>query len=250
MRKIFKNSFFYGAGELLRNAAAMLMVPLYTRFMDPREYGIVAMISATAAFLSTLFMMGQSDAIMRFYFEFKNEEKRKLYISSISFFCITVFLVFSLASMFYGKHFFNKLFPQIPFHPYGILLVWIVFFSVFESIAFMLLKTEEKAKSFSVYNLTGFVFNAAIVILFVVYFRMGAFGKVSADLLYAVVASVFFIRLLRKYITCKFSFRAIKATLRFGLPLVPHQVSLWTINLSDRYCLQLLARWLWQVSTQ
>ena len=239
MRNIFKNSFFYTLGDFLKNTAVFLLLPIYTRFLTPGDYGIVAMISSVAAFLSTFLMMGQSDAVMRFYFDSRNKEEKKTYISTILFFCIGVFLAFALLMTFFFERLFNLLFPGMPFKPYGLILCWTVFFSVFEMISFTLLKTEEKAIKFSVYNLLGFIVNTCIVLLFVVRFRMGAFGKVSADLLYAVIASVFFLSLIKGYLALRFSFRAIKETLKFGVPLILHQLSLWIINLSDRYCLQL-----------
>lgn len=239
MRKIFKNSFFYTLGEFLKNMAIFLLVPIYTRFLTPSDYGIVAMVSAAVAFISTFLMVGQSDAIMRFYFDLKGEEDKKTCVSTILFFCTAVFLTFVLLVTFFGERYFNVLFPSMPFKPYGLILCWTVFFSIFEIFAFSILKTEEKALRFSVFNLFGFIANTALIILFVVRFRLGAFGKTSADLLYSVVASAFFIYLIKKYIVPRFSFEMIKKTLKFGVPLVPHQLSLWVINLSDRYCLQL-----------
>lgn len=239
MRKIFKNSFFYTAGEFLKNTAAFLLVPVYTRYLSTGDYGIVAMISAAAAFISTFLMLGQSDAVMRFYFDIKNDEERKECVSSIFYFCVFVFSCFSLLVAFFGERYFNRFFPGMPFMPFGIILAWTVFFSVFEAFAFSVLKTEERAAGFSLFNLIGFIANTLLIILLVVRFKLGAFGKTFADLLYAAVASVFFIYLIRRYLVPRFSFRLIKRSLSFGLPLTAHQVSLWVINLSDRYCLQL-----------
>lgn len=239
MRKIFKNSFFYAVGEFLKNTAAFLLVPLYTRYLSTGDYGIVAMISAAAAFISTFLMLGQSDAVMRFYFDIKNNEERKECVSSILYFCVFVFLAFSLLVTFSGERYFNRLFPGMPFKPFGLILAWTVFFSVFEAFAFSVLKTEERAVGYSLFNLAGFIANTLLIILLVVRFKLGAFGKTFADLLYAAVASVFFLYLIRRYLVPRFSLSLIKRSLSFGFSLTAHQVSLWVINLSDRYCLQL-----------
>ncbi|TAN61323.1 hypothetical protein EPN16_03480 [bacterium] len=239
MRKIFKNSFFYTLGEFLKNAAAFLLVPVYTRYLSTGDYGIVAMVSAAAAFISTFLMLGQSDAVTRFYFDITDNEERKECVSSIFYFCVFVFMAFSVLATFSGERYFNRFFPGMPFRPFGLILAWTVFFSVFEAFAFSVLKTKERAVSFSLFNFLGFIANTFLIILLVVRFKLGAFGKTFADFLYAAVASVFFLYLIRRYLVARFSFSLIKRSLSFGVPLIAHQVSLWVINLSDRYCLQL-----------
>jgi len=69
--------------------------------------------------------------------------------------------------------------------------------------------------------------------------KKGAVGKISADVISGLIGAIFFSFLFKKYWTFSISFQVIKKTLRFGLPLVIHNLALWILNLSDRFIIQL-----------
>ena len=41
---LVRNSFFYGIGDLLQKFLAILLLPVYTRYLDPADYGILAVV--------------------------------------------------------------------------------------------------------------------------------------------------------------------------------------------------------------
>lgn len=40
-KKIVKNSLFYTLGNILPQAAGFVLLPIYTAYLDPKQYGIV-----------------------------------------------------------------------------------------------------------------------------------------------------------------------------------------------------------------
>src|SRR5215467_4945561 len=52
VKNLAGKSFIYGLGSVLLRSINVLMLPLYTRFLTPADYGIVAVTSALTAFLS------------------------------------------------------------------------------------------------------------------------------------------------------------------------------------------------------
>jgi O-antigen/teichoic acid export membrane protein len=236
-REIFRHSAFYGLGDLLKNACGFLLIPLYTRFLSPAHYGIVATLSVFTYLAITTFSVGQQDAALRFYFEYDDAAQKRKAISSIWWFLIATFSAGSFTLYYYGESFFGVFFPKIPFYPYGILSVGIIFFSGFGVICLSLLRAQERSISYSLLNFFGFLLNVLIIIYFVAVKKQGALGKLRADLFYYALIALVFVVVLRSMVGFEFSFSALKKTLAYGLPLVPHQIALWSLNLVDRICL-------------
>ncbi|HEX4824870.1 MAG TPA: oligosaccharide flippase family protein [Candidatus Polarisedimenticolaceae bacterium] len=73
MKSIFKeavgHSVIYGLGILLNRFVGFLMVPVYTHYLKPSEYGTIDMVVLTADLLATFFSMQMSGAILRFYYD-------------------------------------------------------------------------------------------------------------------------------------------------------------------------------------
>ena len=45
--RLIKNTLIYGAGMVLSRAASFLMLPVYTRLLTPRDYGLLQMLDIT-----------------------------------------------------------------------------------------------------------------------------------------------------------------------------------------------------------
>ena len=51
-RKILKHSAIYGVGTALTKAVGFLMIPIYTRYLTPADYGIFELLNLTARVLT------------------------------------------------------------------------------------------------------------------------------------------------------------------------------------------------------
>lgn len=89
-KKFIKHSTVYAIGNGLNRAASILLVPLYTRLLNPSEYGTLKMFYVTSSILRLLLGMVIAHATLRFYFAFDNEIDRKQIISTSLLFSILV----------------------------------------------------------------------------------------------------------------------------------------------------------------
>jgi len=93
---------------------------------------------------------------------------------------------------------------------------------------------------FSLVTYMSFLVRVGFLIYFIAFLKRGALGKLQGELLWAGILCIFFIILMKRYLNLRFSFKDLKPSLKFGLPLVPHELSLWSLNLADRLLLQFL----------
>ncbi|MDD4940271.1 MAG: oligosaccharide flippase family protein, partial [Candidatus Omnitrophica bacterium] len=98
-RRLGKNSTIYTFSNVVTKAINFLLLPLYTRFLSPHDYGIFAVVSSIGVFLSIFLLLALDGAMCRFYFEYRNEpEKLKEFWGTII--CVISILCFTIGGMF------------------------------------------------------------------------------------------------------------------------------------------------------
>lgn len=82
MKRLFKHSSIYAVGGIVNRAGAFLLLPLYTSYLTPSEYGTLELVYGVTALVSSLLGVGLAHATLRFYFEFQEELERKHLVST------------------------------------------------------------------------------------------------------------------------------------------------------------------------
>ena len=83
IRSLFKHSGIYGVGTIAAQAAGFLLLPLYTRYLTPRDYGIVALVDLVTALISVTVGNGVLNSMARFYHEGDDEADRRRVVSTM-----------------------------------------------------------------------------------------------------------------------------------------------------------------------
>src|SRR5918994_1820838 len=77
LRKLVGASAVYGLGSVLVRGLAFVLIPLYTRYLSPAEYGIVALTVTCTVVLRLLYPLGLRGAVSRTYYESGSAQERK-----------------------------------------------------------------------------------------------------------------------------------------------------------------------------
>ncbi|MBU4460255.1 MAG: oligosaccharide flippase family protein, partial [Verrucomicrobia bacterium] len=75
-RRAMRNTVAYMAAGLIPNFVNLFILPVYTRFVDPGEYGLVALVVTTTTFLGAFMGLQLTNSIHRLYFDYEGEERR------------------------------------------------------------------------------------------------------------------------------------------------------------------------------
>src|SRR5262245_37416915 len=82
LSRFAKHSGIYAVGNALNRLGAFVLLPLYTRYLTPSEYGTLELFYALSALISTVLAVGLSHARLRFYFDHKDEANRHSVVST------------------------------------------------------------------------------------------------------------------------------------------------------------------------
>ncbi len=75
-KKLGKDTLLYGFGVALSRMVSIIMLPVYTRFLTPADYGILQLLDIALEVVSILMVAGMATGVTRFYFKAKTTKKR------------------------------------------------------------------------------------------------------------------------------------------------------------------------------
>ena len=88
IKTLFRNLAIYGFGDVATSIVSLLLLPVYTRYLTPYDYGIIAMLLTIEAVAKILFRWGVDTAFMRLYYDCADPPARQRLASTIFFFLL------------------------------------------------------------------------------------------------------------------------------------------------------------------
>jgi O-antigen/teichoic acid export membrane protein len=239
--RLAKHSITYGLGAAMSGVVAFFLIPVYTRYLTPADYGGLEIFQTTLSILSIIFVMGLTTALFRSYFNYDNEEKRKTVVGTTFLFLTGTSALFLLILMALAGDFSALLFGSVEYAVYFRVIFLTSFFDVGIVIAFSVFRAREESKKYAIFALVRFLAAAGLNILFVVVLHKGVLGILLGGLIAAFLLYSILLRDIIKNAKLRFSIAELKEMLSFGLPLVPAGLAAWIMTMADRYFLQFLS---------
>ena len=85
IKNVGTKSLIYGLGTVLIRAINILVLPLYTHYLTPADYGIVAISTSLTALLSLVMPLSLYSAIVPFYYRYSSNSNRSRMLGNIWF---------------------------------------------------------------------------------------------------------------------------------------------------------------------
>jgi O-antigen/teichoic acid export membrane protein len=234
VRRLAGKSVVYGVGTVLLRSVGLLVLPLYTHFLTPADYGIVALSATLTAFLAIVFPLSLYSAVARFYFLTSSDEERRRTNGTIWIAILILGLAASACLDLVGAPLFRWAYADLPFSPFVRMSIWTAFLSLFNLVPLNLLQAKEQPGAYVAWSVGSVLLTAGMILIFVVVLRQGAYGYLFATLLANFVLATPLAIVTIRECAFAFDFKILRRALAFSLPLVPHGVASWALGLSDR----------------
>jgi O-antigen/teichoic acid export membrane protein len=238
VRRLAGGSLVYGIGSVLLRGLSFFLLPLYTSYLSPADYGVLAIATAVTAVLAVIYPLGLHGAVTRMYFETNDVRERRERVGAIWQFMVIAGLAMTLMVQLIGGWVFERLFVSVPFLPYGLLATWTAFANMLGVVPLMLLQIEERSRRYVAMTAVTTLVTVGSIIWFVVVNRLGASGYLLGAFVGSMVMALPFVVMTWRWVRLAPRWDVVRAALRYGLPLVPHGLASWTLELSDRAILQ------------
>lgn len=241
LRRLIRQSAAYTVATMINRAFAIMLVPLYTRFMTQASYGDLALLLALTAILWVAFDFGISSAVMRFYYEYDDEHARRRYIGSMWLGMTLIAGGLSLALTLMGwlwSDLLVDLLGAIEFWPYVVLTIWATFLNTAIIIPKVLMRARNQPGLYVARVSAQSGLLLIMVIVFVVILGMGLLGAVLALFVQCALVYIFFTVYTLRNSSLPTDWPAIGRSMMFGLPVIVLEAGWWVLDTSDRFILR------------
>lgn len=241
--KLFANSALYTLSSLGAKGLAFVLVPVYTYYLRPEDYGLVNLIVSFVAMVNYLVLLSLDSGLMRFWVDYADQPlmRKKLY-GNILLMVGAAYGIFLLLFWIFYDFLQNTLFEGIPFLPYLLIALLILFCSSVFTIHRRYLETVQEGKILAGISFLGLLMGAGTAVSLLVLFNYGA----AAMLLSTLVADGFYLLFMivdvirRRLVVFSIDLQLMKRLLAYSLPIIPHNISGYAGHFFSRYLIKKL----------
>lgn len=234
---LLKDSVIYGAGSTLQKFLMVFLMPLYTAYLTPADYGVVGMVNVTAQLIYVFINLGFDVAMSRFYFDDRSEQRRRQVIGN-TFLAWTVYPAVILGLLI---AFMPKLTPLLmgpgDYWLYFDLGMLNIFFTNWNAIPFMLMRLDHKPWLFTAFMIARVIIQVSLSVLLVVVLHWGIYGVLVGTLVASFVMNAASLPTYWRRVTLRLDPKLMRAMMAFAFPALLNGAIFFVLKLSDRWFL-------------
>lgn len=222
-RDLWKHSTVYGLGQVIGRLSSFLMLPVYTNYLRPADYGVIALLDFIGGIFGLLIGAGIGQAITRHHFEAKEPVKQnQVWWTGITVVVCLAFLVLIVAMLFRDTLAYTILGPMVEQGGFFFSLILpTVCLSILYQVLDMYLRVRKWSGTVVSVNLFRLVLNIGLNVYLLAVLDLGVTGVLTGNLIAGLVGtSILFGIFLKNQGRYSFHFPLVEKLCRFGWPLV------------------------------
>ncbi len=233
LKKLTQETAVYGLSTVVARLLNFLLLPLYTHYLLPAEYGVVATVFSYLAFLNVVYGHGMDFAFMR-HFDPQTEESASASFSTAFWSLAATSLTFSALIYVLAGPLSRACGIPVALSDLTRYSAWILFFDTVALVPFAALRMTHRASLYASIRVINILVNLSLNFILVASLGMGVRGVFLASLLtssatFAILTPVF-IPLLAPL----FRRTLHKELIAFALPLLPAGLASMMVQVIDR----------------
>ncbi|MGE5408467.1 MAG: lipopolysaccharide biosynthesis protein [Syntrophothermus sp.] len=231
LRRLATTGAAYTAASILSKLIAVVLLPLYTRYLTPADYGAAEVLFAAVVSVSIVVRLGLIEALLRFYYRDDEDPARVVSSTFAGLFWLST--LGALLLMPFAKPISEALLarPAAGLARISIAGLWVL--TMFEFML-TLFRLEERARAFFVTTVLNVLVTIGLTIVLVVGAGEGARGLLVGSYASGAAFVLALIVIQHRRLSLRFDPAMLRRLLRFGLPTMPAEASLYLLNFVDR----------------
>jgi O-antigen/teichoic acid export membrane protein len=230
----------YQLANILAKVIAVVMLPLYTRYLSPGDYGTIELLANGVILISILVRLGMIEAFLRFYFSDTDPERRDALARRAVIFLLIITTIVSIVLLAFAAPLSGIVLDHRSPGIFRVAVLGLWSFTNLE-LAYQLLRVDERLRLYVTASVTNVVLTVAATITLVIGLHKGPEGYLLGN--YGVTTLILFwlwFKLrgrLRSRPAGSTNVERFSELMRFGLPTVPAEASVYLLSIIDRYYL-------------
>ena len=236
LKRLISTGAAYQFGDILAKGLALLTLPLYTHHLSPAAYGAAESLLTAVILSSILLRVGVGEAFIRFYFDDEDPVRRERIARTATATVAWTTSIAAIAAVVFAAPLSRLLlsFEDPTLLDCAVLGLWA--FTNLE-MAYAQLRVDERARTYIVASGANVAMTVAFTITLVVFAGQGARGLLLGNFAASTVVVLGLWWVLRRRFSLRVRREDLRAMLRFGLPTVPADASVYALQVADRFYL-------------
>jgi O-antigen/teichoic acid export membrane protein len=240
LRRLATTGAAYTAASIASKLVAVALLPLYTRYLTPTDYGAAEVLFAAVVSVSIIVRLGVIEALLRFYYKEDEDPDRVVATSFAALFWFAT--VAALVALPFSEPISEALLPDDPgtaltpdqatdLARISIAGLWVL---TLHEYLLTIFRLEERARAFFITTMLNVVAAIGLTVVLVVGADEGARGLLLGSYVSGAAFVLGLIVLHRRRLSLWFDRALLRRMLRFGMPTMPAELSLYALNFVDR----------------
>jgi O-antigen/teichoic acid export membrane protein len=237
LKNLIKEGGIYTLATLLTKGISLLLVPFYTAYFNPSDYGILAILTVFGTLFDSVISLQLNQGLGRYVADDSTKEIEKKTIASTAIW--TLVIIYSTVFVFLAA------FPdgfieimssdtRVPLDTFLLSAAAICINGIFYILG-IYKRFLRKTKAYSLFSFSHAIFNILGTFFFVLVLGYGINGIFLASLIVTPCIIFFQYLYLRKDILLTIDAAQLKKLLAFSVPLVPAAASYGLLQFTDRF---------------
>ncbi len=234
IKRLGKETLIYGTSTVLARLLNFCLVPFYTYYLLPGDYGIIATTFAVIALLNVIFLFGMDQSYLRF----ASEHAQKTNVFQHCFYGVLLNgVVLSILLWLFAKPFAALIGIGTSYAYLIHLAVWVLLLDVLNMIPFTKLRLERRPWYFAGVRTASIVINVLGNIFFIAVLKKGIASILWANIFASLTSLLLLSPVVWKELLAhkpSFDKSLFNAMLRFAWPFVPSGLASLLISVIDK----------------
>jgi O-antigen/teichoic acid export membrane protein len=232
LRRLVTTGFAYTAASVVSKVIAVLLLPLYTSYLTPADYGQAELLFSTVVAASIVIRLGLIEALMRFYY-LPGERGERVIATGFAALLWTTTAGALIALPFAAQ--IGEAISGDPLDP-GLVRIAIGGLWVLTLYEYMvtLFRLDERARAYFAFTIGNVLLAIPLTVTLVVGLDAGAEGLLLGAYLAGLPFLLWLIVAERRRLSLRPERELLRRMFRFGLPTMPAEISIYSLAFIDR----------------
>lgn len=239
LSRLFRHSAIYGFSIVLGKAIGFLLIPLYTHYILPTDYGTLELLDLSVDVIGMFVGLGIVSAVARFYSASQDENgKKKVVSTALIALIVLVFTVIFLLFQFVADNIAELVLGNIHLTRYVQISLCTFAFNAILEIPLIYLRIQERSIAFGVIALSRLALSLTLNVYFIVVLGLGIVGILYSGLIVSCLFSLLLMGWCVKDVGIRFDGKLAWSMILFGAPLILNSVGMFIVHFGDRFLLK------------
>lgn len=234
-KSLFKGTVIYGLMGSLRTFIEFLLLPIYSRFLLPSDFGILDILMIFITIGTVASILELFNAVFRYNFDGNSDNYKKKVISTATFSVTVNGTIMFILAMIFSKNIASAVLNSTELNHLFILAGAYIMLGASLTIPLSLTRIENKPGKYAFIALLQISILLIGIFIFVILLKWGVAGIMTSKVLSIILPMTVCFYWARRYISLSFDFGLLKSMLKFSIPLIPAGAAIWGINSLNRF---------------